>query len=417
MQEDVFPSAYFCSIQKENIMTKTIISLLFAFSFCSCSNAEDDVYSEVITISNFPVIDGSDSTTPLRYILMCKLLGFNYTWERSPFVQYDGPMFVMPDYTCTEEEQHHLRADCMKESNTHQSFINLIDNSVELILTARSISRDEQVYANEQNVTLIEKPIAKDALTFMVNPANPINYLTKEQIQRIYTGEIKNWGEVDGNDAQITPYIRNRNSGSQEKFETMVMAGLTIADFPEMQIGNIMMSPYYQLENDENGIAFTPYYYYSTIVNNGKTKAIGVEGVSMTKENIRNNLYPYITDVYAAVRSDIDKGSVAYKLFEFLTTSEGQSIVKESGYVPLSDFTGIEDVETENTRLSYSEGILFVKSPYIPITLEVWTLDGKLRLQKEVTSKSIPLMGKATGLSVVRVKFNNGFSYCSKMLL
>lgn len=398
-------------------MTKTIVSLLLALSFCSCSNASDDVYFEDITISNFPVIDGSDSTTPLRYILMCRLLGFDYTWERSPFVQYDGPMFVMPNYTCTEEEQHHLREDCMKESNTHQSFINLIDNSVDLILTARSISRDELVYANEQGVTLIEKPIAKDALTFMVNPANPVECLNKEQIQGIYTGEITNWSEVGGNDAPITPYIRNRNSGSQEKFETMVMAGLTIADFPEMQIGNIMMSPYYQLEDDENGIAFTPFYYYNTIVNNGKTKAIGVDGIAMTKDNIKNGTYPYVTDVYAAVRSDIDKSSVAYRLFDFLTTSVGQSIIEESGYVPLSDFTGIEGVETESIHLSYSRGVLSIESPYMPKMVELWGLDGNLLLQRNVKSKSIPLNGKTKGYSLIKVIFHNGISYCQKMIL
>lgn len=55
----------------------------------------------------------------------------------------------------------------------------------------------------------------------------------------------------------------------------------------------------------------------------------------MTKENIRNNSYPYTTEVFAAVRSDIDRNSPAFKLFEFLTSPEGQSIINESGYVPL----------------------------------------------------------------------------------
>ena len=56
----------------------------------------------------------------------------------------------------------------------------------------------------------------------------------------------------------------------------------------------------------------------------------------MTKENIRNNKYPYTTEVYAAVRSDIDRSSTAYELFEFLTTQAGQQIINESGYIPLN---------------------------------------------------------------------------------
>jgi len=306
------------------------------------------------------VIDGSDSTTPLRYILMCKVLGFDYEWRNNWMTQDGAPKEIWPTFDCTHDERKHLREDCLKESNTHQSFVNIIDNTVEMILTARSLSRDEKAYADECGVTLIEKPIARDALAFMVNPANPVDDLTTAQIQGIYTGEITNWSEVGGNDAAITAYIRNRNSGSQEKFETLVMAGLTIADLPEMQIGTVMMSPYYQLEYDVNGIAFTPFYYYSVMVANGKTKVIGVGGVAMTKENVENGTYPFLTEVYAAVRSDIDKNSVAYKLFEYLTTTGGQSIIAESGYVPLSDVSGIKSVKADNATRS-----------------GVYTLDGK----------------------------------------
>lgn len=311
----------------------------FLVLFASCKTEDEPVDYEIgiegLTVANFPVIDGSDSTTPLRLILMCKLLGFDYEWARRPFTQDPEAdiKVIIPNFSCTVEEQHHLSTACMLYSNTHQSFVNLIDDKVELILTARSISRDEKIYAEEQGVTLIEKPIAKDALTFMVNPGNAVNSLTISQIQGIYTGDIVNWNEVGGEDARITPYVRNRNSGSQEKFETMVMEGLEIKDFPEMQVGQVMMSPYYQLEDDYTGIAFTPFYYYSVIVDNGSTKAIGVDGVPMTKENIENGSYPYISEVYAAVRSDIDKASMAYKVFEFLTTAGGQAVVKESGYV------------------------------------------------------------------------------------
>lgn len=339
-----------------NITMPIMAALSFVLCTTSCSaedNTDEKISSnliEEINVSNFPVIDGSDSTTPLRYILMCKALGFDYIWENSYF-SFDGvPKHITPSYTCTYEEQRHIHWECMKESNTHQSFMNLIDGTVELILTARSISRDEKEHADNSNVTLIEKPIAIDALAFMVHPSNTVDNLSTEQIQNIYMGKIKNWSEVGGSDMTLTAYIRNRNSGSQEKFETMVMAGLTIADLPGMQIGTTMDQPYYQLEADVTGLAFTPFYYYSVMVGNGKTKAIGIDGVAMTKENIKNGKYPYVTEVYAAVRSDIDKGSVAYKLFEYLTTSAGQAIVEESGYVPLSNSSGIRSVRADAKR-------------------------------------------------------------------
>lgn len=335
-------------------MKHKLIILLSVFSFLSC-NAEDNneipTSMKDITIGNFPVLDGSDSTSPLRYILMCKLLGFDYEWQASPFIQNpdEAPKQVVPIFTCSEDERRELLTKRLLNSNTHQSFMNLIDDKVEVIITARSISRDEKAYADEQGVTLIEKPIARDALAFMVNLKNPVNNLSIEQIQGIYTGEIVNWSEVGGLDCMMKPYVRNRNSGSQEKFETMVMVGLTIKDFPEMQIGTTMMAPYYQLEQDTAGIAFTPFYYYKVMVGSGSTKAIGVNGVAMTKENIKNDTYPYTSHVYTAVRSDIDKSSMAYRLFEFLTSEEGQAIVDESGYVSLQTAsTGIHSLENES---------------------------------------------------------------------
>ncbi len=308
----------------------------------SCQTNEDNRSQQEmtqlgITAHNFPIIDGSDSTTPLRDILMCRLLGLDYTWARRPFTQNPNEDIkgILPTWTDAMSADRQLVLQCMRRSNTHGSFVNLIDNTVELILTARSISRDEKRYAQQKGVTLIEKPIARDAFIFMVNPKNSIASLTIEQIQRIYTGEITRWNEVGGADAPICPYVRNANSGSQEKFETMVMAGLTIKDFPEMQVGRVMLSPYQQLKDDVNGIGFTPYYYYRVIVDNQTTRAIGVNGIEPNAQTIKSAAYPYVSQVYAAVRADIDKRSKAYLLFDYLTSPAGQQIVAESGYVPL----------------------------------------------------------------------------------
>lgn len=366
------------------MIRRFLLLLILSTSFLS-SYADDNTPPSVdpsqptvdmkgISTSNFPIIDGSDSTDPLRDILMCKLLGFKYKWVRSFMIQYGGPYEIEPQYTCSQDEWRHLELDCLLKSNTHGSFVNLIDGKAEVILTARSISRDETVYAEKEGVKLIEKPIAKDALAFLVHPTNPVDNLSIAQIQGIYTGDITHWSEVGGLDTLITPYVRNRNSGSQEKFETLVMAGLTIKEFPEMQIGTGMMAPYYQLERDKTGIAYSPFYYYSVMVANGLTKAIGVDGIAMTKENVRNNTYPFVTDVYAAVRADIDPKSMAYRLFEYLTTDEGQAIIAESGYVTLGEFAGTETVQPDKaSNLYYDLQGREVENP----TRGIYIKDGK----------------------------------------
>lgn len=301
------------------------------------STSNDDRMQMGITAENFPVIDGSDSTTPLRTMLVCRLFGLDYSWERRPFTPNPNEdlKMVCPRWSDEQGVMRSLLLQKMKTNNTHESFMNLIDNSVELIVTARGISRDEQAYARQKGVELVEKAVAQDALVFLVNPKNVVKTLTKEQVRNIYTGQIVNWKEVGGADAPIQPYVRNANSGSQEKFETMVMTGLQVKNFPEMQVGRTMLSPYQQLKDDVNGIGFTPYYYYHVIVDNHTTHAIGIDGVQPSGETILNHAYPYHTYVYVAVRADLDRQSKAYRLFEYLTSPKGQNIVVESGYQPL----------------------------------------------------------------------------------
>ena len=319
--------------------------LLTSFILASCGGSDDERTPELIidpvvelekptatttlTLSNMPVIDGSDSTEPLRSLLVYRLLGIKCQWLQN--LHTNATWTIIPMWEGLDTDARNSLQRILMNRNTHGSFVSLIDGEDDLIITARGISRDEQKYADEKGDALTSYPIAKDAFAFIVNPKNPVRNLTIEQIQKIYTGEIRNWKEVGGNDATINPYIRNANSGSQEKMETIVMAGLKMIDWPEM-VGYVMLSPYFQLEQDENGIAYTPFYYYDTIVNDDRTQVIGVNGVEPSKKTIENGTYPYITEVMASVRTDTNKSSTTYQLFYQLATGQHNAIIKESGY-------------------------------------------------------------------------------------
>ena len=322
------------------------MAILAALTFTSCSSdnetteliidpvieLEKPTANTPLTITNAPVIDGSDSTEPLRNLLVYRLLGIDCQWTQN--LHTDATWTIKPVWDKMDDNTRDGLQRIMKNSNTHGSFVSLLDGEDDLIITAREISRDEQKYADEKGVAVISTPIAKDAFVFIVNPKNPVRNLTIEQIQKIYTGEIRNWKEIGGNDATINPYVRNPNSGSQEKMETIVMEGLNMIDWPEM-VGYVMLAPYFQLEQDENGIAYTPFYYYDTIVNDDRTKVIGVNGVVPGKKTIENGTYPYVTLVMASVRADIDKACTAYQLLYRLATGQHNNIIKESGYIAM----------------------------------------------------------------------------------
>ena len=321
--------------------------LLLLLCFVSCSSSDDNAEktkedtaglekptaTTAFTIENAPVIDGSDSTEPLRTLLMCRLLGIDCEWMKDD--TYTLTWRVFADYRSLSVENRNLLNKKLLNWNTHQSFVDCIDGKNDIIITARGISRDESVYAKEKGVELLSRPIAKDAFVFIVNAGNPVKNLTVEQVKKIYMGEITNWKEVGGNDAPIVPYVRNANSGSQEKMETVVMAGLTMPEWKELTLFT-MISPYIQLDSDVNGICYTPYYYFSSIVRPEQIKMVSLDGIMPAKETIKNGTYPYITEVMTSVRAGIDKSSTAYQLFYGLSTGYYNNIIDESGYIVYS---------------------------------------------------------------------------------
>lgn len=286
---------------------------------------------EGLNEETFPIIDGSDSTQPLRRLLAATLAGGYSCWWGPSVVDGSRILYL----TNNTEDLAPIRTlyTKLKDNNTHPSYNNLIDGTVELIICARESSEDEQNYAQEKGVTLIEKPIAYDSFAFLLNRQNKVNNLSHEQIVAIYSGKITNWKQVGGNDEPIKAFTRNRNSGSQEKMDKLVMKGTPMIDVPELR-GGSMMSPYLSLEVSFYGIAYSPYYYYLNMSESVENvKAIAINSVPPTREHIRDKSYPYVSEVVAVIRGDTPADSYARKVFDYLTTPDGKRIIEASGYV------------------------------------------------------------------------------------
>jgi phosphate transport system substrate-binding protein len=311
------------------------VRVFLAIIICvSCEKHEiDPAYKiEGLTLKSFPIMDGSTSTDPLVRIIACKLLGYKYKWEQISIHQ--STWNVSTGLPKNFVETH------LKSSQTHNSFINLINNDADMIFSARTMSLEEKTYAEERSVSLIETPIALDALIFIENLNNPVNSLTPQQLQDIYAARIKNWKEVGGIDTLMFPLVRNKNSGSQELFETLVLPGELIADDflnqgEESHLIGGMIPIFSSLETMRNGIGYTVFYYKENIIRDlWSVKTLAVNGVYPDKSTIKSREYPYTAEVYIIIRSDLDKSSIAYKIYELMQTEAGKRIIEESGYVP-----------------------------------------------------------------------------------
>lgn len=397
-----------------------ILLTLLCSSICRADNPPKVLLDgEELTLNDMPIIEGPFSTYYFRSLIAAKLLGLDYYYYTFPPVgsgQGYKRIVINRSNIITQEEQSLLdkRLLC---GPTHYSFLDLIDNKSDLIITQRCISDEEKAYAEEQGVTLLEKPIAIDALAIIVNKSNPVNNLSVGEIQGIYTGNITNWSMVDGNDANINAYLLPSYLEITEHFNTMVMDGHATCSLTELDESTTMLPEHFMIINDQSGIVYTPYYYYNFLFNRGKAKAVGVDGVPMTRENILNGTYPYVTNVYAAVRSDIDKSSVAYKIYEFLTTYEGQNIVDESGYIPLTASTDIRNVSKVNAEIEFRNHAISIISEEPAQRLEITDMQGRTLFHENVISNNISVPSDMRGLYMVSVWFANGEKLAKKVMM
>jgi len=288
-----------------------------------------------LTLEDYPRVDGSTSTRPLAKLIACKMFGLAC---HRVVVRFGGLGNRVMAPEATRDRKKAAAAEYVVKrvvhTGTHDSYVHLIEEHTELILVARLPSQDELDLAEEKEVQLEAKPVALDAFVFIVNTENPVADLTSEQIQGIYTGQIKNWSEVGGQDAQILAYQRDHNSGSQELMKSLVMKDLEMIDAPDM-IAHGMIGPINLVNEERNGLGFSVYYYEQFMAPVRNIKLCAADGILPSAETIRARTYPYTTEVYVVIRQDLPEDSSAYKLRDWLLTNEGQDVVAKSGYVPI----------------------------------------------------------------------------------
>ncbi len=185
-------------------------------------------------------------------------------------------------------------------TNTHPGYVKLINGEADLIIVTEP-SEEEMALAREKNIELEVIPVVKEGFVFYVNGQNPVDNLTLEQIQKIYTGEIKNWSEVGGQNENIRAYQRPKNSGSQTGMLSLVMKDLKIANpitediISTMEAIINLVSDY---DNGINSIGYSYYYYATTMFQDidanvaNRIKLLAVDGVKPTNESIRNRQLP-----------------------------------------------------------------------------------------------------------------------------
>jgi phosphate transport system substrate-binding protein len=177
-----------------------------------------------------------------------------------------------------------------------------------------------------------EYKAAMDGLSIFVNESNPIQDITMEQLELVFTGKIRNWKELGGADAPITLYSRENSSGTYEFFKEHVLKGKDFAASAQTMPGTAALLQ--AVAKDKSGIGYGGAAYGQGAKHLKVKKDAASPAIEPNEEMVIKGTYPISRYLFIYINPALDKGEVATYL-NWIRSDAGQSVVKDIGYFPL----------------------------------------------------------------------------------
>lgn len=169
--------------------------------------------------------------------------------------------------------------------------------------------------------------VAYDGIAVIVNPENPVSDLTLEDIAKIYTGEIKNWKEVGGNDTEIVLIGREAGSGTRDGFESITNTAEKCKYRQELtSTGDVITT----VAGNPAAIG-----YASLASVKDSVKALKVGGVAPSDATIKDGSYLVQRNFVLVTKADSNLSDAAQKFFNYITSSDASEVIKQAGAVPV----------------------------------------------------------------------------------
>lgn len=189
-------------------------------------------------------------------------------------------------------------------------------------LSSRALKDDEKASG------LKETTLALDGIAIIVNPQNPVQDLTLEQIAKIYTGEITNWKDVGGEDAEIVLIGREAGSGTRDGFESITETKDACQYRQELtSTGDVITT----VSQNPNAIG-----YASLAAIKDSVKALTVNGVAPTEATVKDGTYLVQRPFVLVTKEGAALSETAQKFFDFATSADAASIISAAGAVPVA---------------------------------------------------------------------------------
>ncbi len=196
----------------------------------------------------------------------------------------------------------------------------VLEGRCDIGLSSRNLKDEEKAKGLEGTI------LAFDGIAIIVNPNNPVSDLDVETIAKIYTGEIKNWKEVGGNDAQIVLIGREAGSGTRDGFESITETKDRCKYRQELtSTGDVITT----VVNNPAAIG-----YASLASVKDTVKALKVDGVVASEETIKDGSYVVQRPFVLVTKKGAKLTESAQKFFDYITSEAANEIISGAGVVP-----------------------------------------------------------------------------------
>ncbi len=189
-------------------------------------------------------------------------------------------------------------------------------------LSSRALKAEEEVAGLAATV------LAYDGIAVIVHPENPVNDLDLETLAKLYTGEITNWSEVGGDDAEIVLIGREAGSGTRDGFESITDTEDLCQYRQELtSTGDVITT----VSQNPGAIG-----YASLASVKDTVKALSIDGVEPSEATILDGTYAVQRPFVLVTLADQELSDVAQDFFDFITSAEAAELIASAGVVPVA---------------------------------------------------------------------------------
>ena len=207
----------------------------------------------------------------------------------------------------------------------------LINKTIDVADASRPIKDEEVAQAKAAGVEPVSTEVARDGLVIIVNTANTVPGLTKEQLARIYAGEIVNWKDVGGPDKAIVLLGRDSSSGTYGFVKDELLLKLPNKPDYAKSMRNLQSTQAIVDEVAKNADAVG---YIGLGYENASIKPVAIDGTQSSLDTVLDGSYALSRAL--EMISDGEPEGVTRAYLDWVLSAEGQAIVKEQGFVPLA---------------------------------------------------------------------------------